>query len=538
MRHVAVVLLALMLTIAVCSAPSWSQEETLDPEQLIARYASTITPYRLVDQMRDLAENHREEGLQAFQDILEHADEYPNHVMVQQVLGAMVEHFGDDEPRRIFTEWLLTTDSERFVEDLRAPVGWEPFREPEWLRGVYEHAAEHAASQRIRYALIRRLNIELTGEELEAYLRSDQGLYDSLRTAAACYVPVADPSDLDRRRVERTLEAMQNVLTNHGEHYDIFHLHRGVYLWLLDRDAEALADLDAYIDLHPEAPYPHHHRARVLAEMGDIEGARAAEATYLAKTEAVEPLVIELPDLPDELPETDLSARDPSWLKWLAPPDSVEFAEAVEAANADIDPVKLARAVASSNADDRTRSYAVQVLQKGFDPQELGETVPWLEIAVRRRVTSGRRLCELLAAIGHASSAAAIADLAATDPSPRLRKLLMMFPEEIARPLMLRVAMQNRDWRWLSTLNSLYPAEKKYWRVQWELIATRGPEERLYAAATDKRMLGDLTLYEMATDLALAAAMRADALQTLRDARGTRPRQVVVLVETAQAAEE
>ncbi len=491
-RCMLTVLCLTILAGGLCGA----QEEPPDAKQLITTYASTIVPFRLEDQMRDLAENRREEGLQAFEGILEHADEYPDHVVIQQVLGAMVEHFGDEEPRRIFTEWVLTTDSERFAKELRyGAVTGPPFHQPEWLRGLYEHAAEHAESERIRYVLIRLRRIELTGDELEAYLQSDEGLYASIRAAGS--------------RSDRGLAAMEKVLAYHGEHYAIYHLHRALLLWSLDRGPDALADLDAYIDLHPEAPYPHHLRARVLAEMGDAEGARAAAETYQAKTEAVEPLEIELPDLPDELPETDLHFTEIPRLTEEPDPADVP---------------RLARAVASSNGDYYARVHSLRALEECFADEELLPAVPWLDLAVKRRLLRIPALedaARLLGRIGQPSSAAVVADLAVDEmwPAtlrPTLVRALSLFPTAVAKHHLLWLMLQTHDRTCLGYAQGLYGPEQEYWRVHWELIAGATPEERIGAAALKRDLLGSLTLYEMATDQDLDAAMRAEAAQALR----------------------
>jgi len=534
MRHVAVVLLALMLTIAVCSAPSWSQEEPPDASRIIQGYSWSITSYLIEDQMRDLAENRRDEGLRAFEEILEHADEYAEYLCMNDVLGAMVAFFGRDEPVRIFRNWLLHTHGEHAVSDLRtggAYTGWAEDRE--WTRQLYEEAAREADSEAVRYAIINALDTELTGEDLDAYMRSDEGLYEANTTAhGQGYVAVKNLAGgplSGGGRPEVVLRAMGDILTYHHEHYDIFYLHRAMFLWFLDRDAEALADLDAYIDLHPEAPYPYHLRARVLAEMGNTEGVRVAEAMYLAKTEAVEPLEIELPDLPDELLETDIVASSPGWREFMADPDSV----------------KLAQAVASSNADAPTQAKALKGLQERFDPRELGEAVARLELAVRRRLLThglARRAAELLGSIAHPGSAAVVADLALDDMrggpgfAIPVERVLLLFPADVARYHLLWVAVQKRERRCFRLVDGLYGPERRYWQAQWELIVGGRPEERLAAAASKPDLLGALTLYETATDASLDADGRADALQALRDYPNIMPRALADLVERAQAA--
>jgi hypothetical protein len=505
--------LAALATMMIPSS-SWAQDEPRDAKELITTYASTIAPYLLEDQMRELARTRREEALQAFGEILAHLEEYPEWVLAQQVLGAMVKHCGDEEPRRIFTAWLLTTDSERFAEELRHFSGWEPFTEPEWLREVYQHAASHAASQLIRHALVTRLGLELTGDELEAYLRSDEGLHTSLERglwsawsavnhAANGRQPAAD--------LEPALQGFDRVLTYHGEHYDICHLHRAMFLWFFDRDEEALADLEAYVARHPDAPYPHHMRARILRETGDEAGAQAAEQMYREKTEALRPLEIEVPELPEELPQTDLQRRDIPGLVEHPDPGDVP---------------RLAQAVASANADLDTVHAALRALNDCFSDEELIPATPWLELALGRRVLPSAyfmaRAARLLGRAGQPSSAPIIAELACderwrpTGLPQQLTSVLAMFPEEIAKHHLLWVALKRRDVIYLSFVESFYPPEKKYWQAHWELIVAGRPDERLAAAATDRDLLGSLTLYEMATDPSLEPALREQALEALR----------------------
>ncbi|MGI5818623.1 MAG: hypothetical protein ACOX9R_11065 [Armatimonadota bacterium] len=296
---------------------------------------------------------------------------------------------------------------------------------------------------------------------------------------------------------------MDRILTYHREDYDIFYLHRAMFLWFFDRNEEALADLDAYVNLHPEAPYPHHLRSRILSETGADEGARAADETYRELTQAVEPLEPELPELPDELPVADFTCQDPRWQQLLDARDAVA----------------IAKFVASSNADPLTRSMALRALEEQFEPEELLDTVPWLELAVNRRlltVTPMQHACQLLATIGQARSAAVISDLAAADPTAPVKRALMAFPAEVARRHATWLALQTGENTWFRSLEALYPKEKRYWKPAWELIPTRTPEERLTAASAERDLLGALTLYEMATDEALDGSMRAEAAAALR----------------------
>jgi hypothetical protein len=501
-------LLAVFCLAIFAGGAAEAQQEPPDAAKLITAYASTITPDVLEDDMRDLAENRPAEGLAAFQQILDQADDYPEYVYMHDVLGAMVKFFGRDEPGRMFREWLLHTNSEHAVNDIRVrgmDVEWN--RDQEWARGLFEEVAREADSEAVRYALVSALDMELTGDELEAYLRSDEGLYEAIVVTlghghTAVHNRAGGPLT-GGGRLEDVLPAMERILTYHREDYDIFHLHRAMFLWFFDRNEEALADLDAYVNLHPEAPYPYHLRARLLAEVGETDGANSAVEMYEAKTNQVEELTIESPDLPDELPEADFTYQDPRWQQLLDARDAVA----------------LAKIVASSNADPLTRSMALTALEEQFEPEELLDTVPWLELAVNRRlltVTPMQHACQLLATIGQASSAAVISDLAAADPTAPVKRALMAFPADVARRHATWLALQTGENTWFRSLEALYPKEKTYWKPAWELIPTRTPEERLTAASAERDLLGALTLYEMATDETLDGGLRAEAAEALR----------------------
>jgi tetratricopeptide (TPR) repeat protein len=356
-----------------------------------------------------------------------------------------------------------------------------------------------------------------TGERLqreaqEAYLRSPEGLERERSRgdmhARACL------SGSDTSPSPVALEAYDNILRFHPEQTS-YCVRRAMLYWFFGDDDKALADLNAYIEQNHDAAYPHYLKARIHKKRGDQAAATADLAACRERVEARPRTTIKLPDLPQDLPTTNLGALETQAL-------------AAKAGPADV--VTLAQVAASTNANDVARECAVKALAERYDAKALAPAEPYLELLLHRRPTQYYsvlwKAVDLLGRLGTPDAAAILAEFACSDYQhfivigAFIPKAIAKCPADVAVSCLTYVLLHTPS----SVVASSAAAElatltgRPGSDICADLIVRGSRQEQIAPASaiwqTDP--LGRLTLFEIATDPDTEAPIRAQALERLR----------------------